>query len=162
MQRGRATVPCTSQHTTRWGFTLTLAMSVALKSVHSLSVWPPFILQMKRCVELTVNLLWGTRRVASSPGPPPPPFFLFFAFQAHSLVEGLESGCTETEPISNASTEGQSQSPSPVPTATVTPPTSALAPPPPPPPPPPKLLESSQLKESETITWMMKHLPMRI
>ena len=161
MQQGGATVPCTFRHTIRWDFTLTSAISVALKSAHSPSVWPPSILLMKRYVDDGKFYFGGhARNVASSPAPPQ--LFLFFAFQAQSLVEGLESGCTETEPISDASTEQHTQSSSPIPTTTVTPPTSALAPPPPPPPPPPKLLESSQLKESETITWMMKHLPMRI
>jgi hypothetical protein len=50
MQRDGATVPCTCRPTTRLGSTLTLAMSVAQKSVHSPSVWPPFISQMKRYV----------------------------------------------------------------------------------------------------------------
>ena len=181
MQQDRATVRCTSRPTTRQASTLTLATSMGQRSAHSPSVWPPSILQMKRCVSVCgkfnfqsmerlrslvsrpSSLLFTATKAEKLGRQHLTDFVYFSPVQAQSLIEGLESG-TATDPTSDDSTEAHrhTQQPLvPVPT-TVTPPTSALAPPPPPPPPPPKLLESSQLKESETITWMMKHLPMRI
>ena len=83
MQQGGATVPCTFRRTTRWDFTLTLAMSVALKSAHSPSVWPPSISLMKRCVAIDGKFYFGGTEnslISTPPPPPPPPSFSLFLY----------------------------------------------------------------------------------